>query len=239
MGPTYVEANLMARREQQFRLQFHQRRLEEIKKRGNRSVMGRMSVEARGGHSKNVSLYSDRSFDIEQGNKLLIAKLVRIAKRKPQWENLHNGSPTSLNIRLRKQQFDQITAANHQFAQRIFNINSFFTSKSLERRSQDLQRYKEISSRMRLVEVVNKANKGLKLPGVHPSGKSLSPSPGNSVAGKQRFSGGLRRVTTDRVRQSDSKASISFPSPTTIKASNSEVMKTTEQPREGSDLILV
>lgn len=149
MAPTYIEANLLQRRERQRSLQFHQQRLQDIKHRHSNS-----SHEIK--QTRTPSVPMQRWAEIERSNKLLMQKLLHIASRKPLTRP--SLSPNSLNQVTRRRKLQDISLENLRLARRIGNANGVVSVRILEQQYRDIRRYRNIGSRMRLIEAGNKAN---------------------------------------------------------------------------------
>jgi len=143
IAPTYIEANLLQRRERQRSLQFHQQRLQAIKHR--RSHSSREVKATRG-----PSLPLERWAEIERSNQLLMQKLLHIASRKPLTRP--SMSPNSLNHVVRRRKLQDISQENLKLAHRIGNANGVVSMRVFEKQYQDLRKYRELGSRMRLIE---------------------------------------------------------------------------------------
>ena len=149
MAPTYIEANLLQRRERLKSLQVHQQKLQDIKRR--RTQSSRSVV-----HLRTPSAPMERWAEIERSNKLLMQKLLDIAGRKSQ--ALPSFPPNSLNSAVRRRKLHDISLENLKLARRIGHTNGVVSIRQFEQQYRDICKYRELGSRMRLIEVGNKVN---------------------------------------------------------------------------------
>eukprot|EP00320_Phaeocystis_rex_P007027 CAMPEP_0119090816 /NCGR_PEP_ID=MMETSP1178-20130426/154079_1 /TAXON_ID=33656 /ORGANISM="unid sp, Strain CCMP2000" /LENGTH=241 /DNA_ID=CAMNT_0007074271 /DNA_START=29 /DNA_END=750 /DNA_ORIENTATION=+ len=91
-------------------------------------------------NAKRMQMEAERNLAIERENKILLGKMYSIMNAEPAYKT-HKVTVTSLNMTVRKQEYDRIARENQAIMQRILQRDSEFNSAKLDEDWKVTQRY--------------------------------------------------------------------------------------------------
>mmetsp|Transcript_68278 Transcript_68278/g.165122 ORF Transcript_68278/g.165122 Transcript_68278/m.165122 type:complete len:257 (-) Transcript_68278:445-1215(-) len=91
-------------------------------------------------NAKRMQMEAERNLAIERENKILLGKMYSIMNAEPAYKT-HKVTVTSLNMNVRKQEYDRIARENQAIMQRILQRDSEFNSAKLDEDWKVTQRY--------------------------------------------------------------------------------------------------
>ena len=93
-------------------------------------------------NSKRMQMEAERNADIERENKILLGKMYTIMNAEPAYKSdLTSSSVQSLNMTVRKQEYDRIARENQAIMQRILQREPHFDRRALDEDWKVTQRY--------------------------------------------------------------------------------------------------
>jgi len=92
-------------------------------------------------NAKRMQMEAERNASIERENKILLGKMYSIMNAEPAYKTDTQVSVTSLNMTVRKQEYDRIARENQAIMQRILQRESHFDRKGLDDAWKVTQRY--------------------------------------------------------------------------------------------------
>ena len=92
-------------------------------------------------NAKRVQMEAERNASIERENKILLGKMYTIMNSEPAYKTDEKVSVTSLNMTVRKQEYDRIARENQAIMQRILQREPCFNTKALDDQWKVTQRY--------------------------------------------------------------------------------------------------
>lgn len=91
-------------------------------------------------NAKRMQMEAERNFAIERENKILLGKMYSIVNAEPAYKT-HKVTVTSLNMTVRKQEYDRIARENQAIMQRILQREPHFNRAALDEDWKVTQRY--------------------------------------------------------------------------------------------------
>lgn len=145
---TYVETSLQVKWERKNDLRHHLRKLEAIRKRAQPHFSPPITLSRPSN--------PQRSFSIERENIHLVRRLFSISTRKqPQPRSFS----VSLHKFIRRRRWEQIFTENEKLSQKLGKINSDLSKNRLEASYVDVEKYRNLSSKTRLVELAERVTR--------------------------------------------------------------------------------
>ena len=92
-------------------------------------------------NAKRAQMEAERNSSIERENKILLGKMYSIMNAEPAYKMDNKVSVTSLNMTVRKQEYDRIARENQAIMQRILQRESEFNTAKLNLEWKETQRY--------------------------------------------------------------------------------------------------
>merc|ERR1719424_2477726 len=92
-------------------------------------------------NAKRVQMEAERNAAIERENKILLGKMYTIMNAEPSYKTDMKVSVTSLNMTVRKQEYDRIARENQAIMQRILQREPHFNRAALDEDWKVTQRY--------------------------------------------------------------------------------------------------
>eukprot|EP00325_Prymnesiales_sp_UTEX-LB-985_P021855 CAMPEP_0174715514 /NCGR_PEP_ID=MMETSP1094-20130205/21265_1 /TAXON_ID=156173 /ORGANISM="Chrysochromulina brevifilum, Strain UTEX LB 985" /LENGTH=167 /DNA_ID=CAMNT_0015915095 /DNA_START=136 /DNA_END=636 /DNA_ORIENTATION=- len=92
-------------------------------------------------NAKRMQIEAERNSAIERENKILLGKMYSIMNSEPAYKTEQRASVTSLNMTVRKQEYDRIARENQAIMQRILQRDSNFNRGRLDADWEVTQRY--------------------------------------------------------------------------------------------------
>ena len=92
-------------------------------------------------NAKRMQVEAERNAAIERENKILLGKMYKIMNAEPQYKTANLMSGSSLNMTVRKQEYDRIARENQAIMQRILQRESNFSKAALDADWKETTRY--------------------------------------------------------------------------------------------------
>lgn len=92
-------------------------------------------------NAKRQQMEAERNSAIERENKILLGKMYTIMNAEPMYQTMPSATVTSLNMTVRKQEYDRIARENHAIMQRILHREPHFNRHTLDEDWKVTQRY--------------------------------------------------------------------------------------------------
>merc|ERR1712185_235515 len=92
-------------------------------------------------NAKRMQMEAERNSMIERENKILLGKMYSIMNAEPEYKTSPKVNVSSLNMTVRKQEYDRIARENQAIMQRILQRESEFNTAKLNLEWKETQRY--------------------------------------------------------------------------------------------------